>query len=65
MATLSPIDLQKALKGMDYPAKKDDIVRKAEDNGAGSEIVEALRKIADREYDGPNAVSAEVFDNGG
>jgi hypothetical protein len=61
MATLSPIDVQKALKGMDYPAKKDDIVRKAEENGADGEVVSALRQIPDREYDGPSGVSAEVF----
>jgi hypothetical protein len=65
MATLSPIDLQKALKGMDYPAKKEDIVRKAEDNGADGEIVDALRQIPDREYEGPSGVSAEVFDDKG
>jgi hypothetical protein len=62
MATLSPIDVQKALKGMDYPAKRDDIVRRAEENGADGDIVKALQQIPDREYDGPSGVSAEVFD---
>jgi hypothetical protein len=61
MATLSPIDLQKALKGMDYPATRDDLVRRAEDNGADGDVVEALRQIPDREYEGPSGVSAEVF----
>jgi hypothetical protein len=65
MATLSPIDVQKALKGMDYPAKRDDLVRRAEDNGADGDVVEALRKIPDRQYDGPSGVSAEVFDDKG
>ena len=39
---VSPIDIQKALSGMDYPARKEDIVRLAEQNGADSEILEAL-----------------------
>jgi hypothetical protein len=60
MATISPIDVQKALKGMDYPATKDQIVRHAEENGADKEVLDALRKIPDREYEGPSGVSAEV-----
>jgi hypothetical protein len=46
---------------MDYPATRDDLVRRAEDNGADGDVVEALRQIPDREYDGPSGVSAEVF----
>ena len=58
---VSPIDIQRALKGMDYPASKNDIVRQAEENGGNEEVVEALRKIPDREYEGPSGVSSEVF----
>jgi hypothetical protein len=59
---VSPIDIQKALGGMDYPARKDDIVRHAEQNGADQEVLEALRRIEDREYEGPSGVSSAVFD---
>jgi hypothetical protein len=58
---VSPIDIQKALSGMDYPARKEDIVRHAEQNGADAEVVEALKKIQDREYEGPSGVSSAVF----
>jgi hypothetical protein len=58
---VSPIDVQKALSGMDYPASKDDIVRRAEQQGADKEVVEALKKIPDREYEGPSGVSSAVF----
>jgi hypothetical protein len=57
----SPIDIQKALSGMDYPASKDQIVQHAEQNGADQEVVEALKKIDDREYEGPSGVSSAVF----
>jgi hypothetical protein len=57
----SPIDIQKALSGMDYPARKEDIVRHAEQNGADPEVLEALKKIEDREYEGPSGVSSAVF----
>ena len=56
----SPIDLQKALGGMDYPAKKDDIVQTARDNGAGDDVISALEGIPDKEYDGPTGVSEAV-----
>jgi hypothetical protein len=59
---VSPIDIQKALSGMDYPASKDDIVRHAESSGANQEVIEALKKIDDREYEGPSGVSSAVFD---
>ena len=58
---MSPIDIQKALSGMDYPASKDDIVRHAQNQGGDKEVIEALRKIEDREYEGPSGVSSAVF----
>jgi hypothetical protein len=35
-------DVQKALKGADYPAIRDDLVALAESNGADAEVVGAL-----------------------
>ena len=58
---VSPIDIQKALSGMDYPARKDDIVRHAEQQGGNDEVIEALKKIEDREYEGPSGGSSAVF----
>ncbi|SNS03316.1 Protein of unknown function [Geodermatophilus pulveris] len=57
---VSPIEIQKALKGMDYPASKQQILEHAK--GSDSDVVDALQKIEDREYDGPSGVSAAVFD---
>jgi hypothetical protein len=59
----SPIELQKHLKGMDYPASKDAIVDHAKSHDAPKEIMDRLQTIADRQYDGPNAVVKE-FSNG-
>ncbi|MEZ0075869.1 DUF2795 domain-containing protein [Planotetraspora sp. GP83] len=56
----NPIELQKHLKGVDYPAGKSDLVQAARDHGAGDDLVKALEKIPDRQYDGPNAVSKAV-----
>jgi hypothetical protein len=59
---VSPIDIQKALSGMDYPAGKDEIVSHAEQSKAGDDVLEALRGIEDRTYEGPSGVSSAVFD---
>ena len=58
---VSPIDIQKALGGMDHPAAKDAIVEHARDQGGDAEVIEALKGIDDQEYDTPAAVSKAVF----
>jgi hypothetical protein len=55
----NPIQMQKFLSGVDYPASKDDLVRHAEQQGADSDVLNNLRKMPNREYNGPNAVSQE------
>ncbi len=53
---VSPIDVQKHLKGMSYPASRDDLVSTAESNGAPDEIVERLRSLDRDEVSGPDEV---------
>jgi hypothetical protein len=57
----SPIDVQKSLAGTDYPARKDELIARAKDNGASGEVMDALQKLRDREYDGPSGVQEEIF----
>ena len=61
MASISPIDLQKALKGAEYPASRDDLVSLARDNGADDVLVEKLSNASTDEFDGPNDVQKVVF----
>ncbi|MEC3918990.1 DUF2795 domain-containing protein [Nocardia sp. CDC160] len=60
MATINPIQLQKYLRGTDYPCKRDELVRIARDNGADATTLERLQQIPDRNYEGPQAVSRAV-----
>jgi hypothetical protein len=55
----NPIQLQKFLGGVDYPASKDELIRHARQQGADQSVLEYLSKIPDRLYEGPNAVSHE------
>ncbi len=54
---VSPIEIQKALGGMDYPADKDAIVQHAESKGASDDVLEALRGLPDRTFEGPTGVN--------
>ena len=44
---------------MDYPATKEQILEHAK--GGDEDVLDALQKIDDREYEGPSGVSAAVF----
>ena len=54
---VNPIELQKHLKGISYPASRDDLVSTAEGNGAPDEIVDALRGSGQDEFSGPDEVT--------
>ena len=53
-------EVQKALKGVDYPASKEQLADHAAGNGADRELVEALRGMYKDSFDGPNAVMKEL-----
>jgi hypothetical protein len=48
-------DVQKALKGADYPATSDELAELAKGNGAEDGLVEAIRGAGGK-FDGPNEV---------
>ena len=54
------IKVQKFLGGTSYPATREQLVEHARGNEADGDVLDALRSIPDREYDGPNEVSKAV-----
>ena len=60
MATINPIQLQKFLGGIDYPASKDDLLRRAEQNGADANALQVLRDLPMDRFNSPNDVSEAV-----
>jgi hypothetical protein len=56
----NPVQVQKFLGGLDYPAAKEDILQKAKQEGADQNVLEVLEKIPDQDYASPVAVSREV-----
>lgn len=54
-------EVQRVLKGADYPMDGKSLAALAEKNGAGDDLVEVLRGIG--EADGPNGVMKQLKDH--
>lgn len=53
---ISPVQMQKHLKGVNYPASKDDLVKQAKNNNASNEIVDKIRTLPADSFGGPKDV---------
>jgi len=56
MADVNPIQLQKFLGGIEYPASKQTLIDTAKEHGADDDVLEVLNGLPDQEYDAPTAV---------
>lgn len=53
---ISPVQMQKHLKGVNYPASKGDLVARAQQNNASSEMVDKIRALPGDSFNGPKDV---------
>ncbi|MBX5490204.1 MAG: DUF2795 domain-containing protein [Chloroflexi bacterium] len=60
MAAVNPIQLQKFLKGVDYPASKQELIRHARQQGADESAMATLERLAEQEYRSPKEVSEAI-----
>ncbi|MCX7597129.1 MAG: DUF2795 domain-containing protein [Fischerella sp.] len=60
MAKINPIQLQKHLKGIDYPASKQELIQHAQQQGADENAIAVLQKLPEQEYKNPTDVSEAV-----
>lgn len=56
-ANAAPIEVQKFLKGVDYPAKKKDLISKAKQNRADGEVISLLEGLKEDAFNSPAEVS--------
>jgi hypothetical protein len=56
----SPAAIERYLKGINYPASKDDLVNKAKENNAPSDVMYILKQFEEKQYNSPIDVSKEV-----
>ncbi len=50
MSKVSIIDITKSLKGMDFPAHRDDIIEHARENGAGDDVIAMMNDMPEDDY---------------
>jgi Protein of unknown function (DUF2795) len=60
MSKANPISLQKYLKGIDYPAQKQDLIDHAQQHGANEDVISTLEQLPEEEYETPAEVSKAV-----
>lgn len=60
MANVNPIQVQKFLSGVNYPASKQDLIRKARQEGASQDVLSTLEKMPGEHFDSPNDVSQAI-----
>ena len=60
MAKVNPVQVQKFLGGLDYPASKEDLVKQAEQEDADQEVRSTLEQLPDQNYETPADVSKAI-----
>jgi len=55
----SPVEVQKTLKNIDYPVKKQGLIEHAKKHGASSDVLKDLENLPDKEYTNAADVSKE------
>jgi predicted outer membrane protein len=68
MAHVNPVQIQKFLKGVDYPASKAELLENARNMGADANVCASLEQLPDEDYQTPADVSqafGQMPDDGG
>lgn len=47
---VDPREVQQSLSGMNYPARRDDLIRHAAKNGASEKVISFLENLPDAEF---------------
>ena len=60
MGHANPIQIQKYLKGVDYPASKEALIKNARKMGADESICASLEQLPDEDFQTPADVSEAI-----
>lgn len=60
MATITPAQVEKYLKGMEFPGHKDDLVQKARENRAPQQVIDIISRLPEKEYTKPTEITKEI-----
>ncbi|WP_413174866.1 DUF2795 domain-containing protein [Anabaena azotica] len=61
MTKANPVELQKHLKGVDYPATKEELIEIATEQGADKQLLSLLEQLPeDEEYENPAELNKAI-----
>jgi Protein of unknown function (DUF2795) len=60
MAYANPAEVERYLKGVNYPAKKEDLIKHAQQQGANKDVIEVLKEMRDQNFNSPVEVNKAV-----
>ncbi|MEU7928732.1 DUF2795 domain-containing protein [Micromonospora sp. NPDC049801] len=55
--TVSGVQLQEYLAGLDYPVSREDLVRWAQENGADTSMLHMLQALPPEQFDNPEELT--------
>lgn len=57
---VSPVEVQKYLDNINYPAHKSDLINHAKDEKAPSRVINALNKLPNKEFNSPTDITKNM-----
>ena len=60
MVKISPSIIEKSIKGIKFPASKQDLIQQAELNNADSDVLNILNNVKDKRYNSPIEISIAI-----
>ena len=62
--TVNPLPLIEQLDGLDYPVSREDLIRRAQELGAGTAVLQQLRGLPVAYFDSPADAAQALTDLG-
>lgn len=60
MSQVSPIEVEKHLKGMKYPTNKKELIAHAQEQGADQNVLEVLKELREENFNSPVEVNKAI-----
>ena len=57
---VNPVQVQRFLKGLDYPVSKQEVINYAKKHGADQRVIETLERMEDQTFDMPADISQAI-----
>ncbi|HML06336.1 MAG TPA: DUF2795 domain-containing protein [Methanobacterium sp.] len=60
MVRVSPAQVEKSIKGIRFPASRQELVEQAESNNANGDVLNILENIPDKQFNSPVDISKAI-----